>query len=173
MKIEDIIESLNFTTNIAWNGDVGTFEVNNQKFVITVRPANANERQTFVPFFGNRANVGNVDFSAVTPDGTLTQDLTSTSGATAMKVFSVVAQAVAEQIAQHQYNIVVCVAKQSASPTNYTNRVVAYETIIERAARKAGMLSMTLVSNVTETVYVVYKLELHAEMQHVKQHLDT
>ena len=171
MKVEDIIESLNFEAPIVWKGNIGSFTVNDNNFIVTVRPASPDEEQTFIPFFPTLPKVGNVDFSAILPDGTPTQDLTGMSGGTAMKVFSVVAQGVAEQVKQHGYDILLCIAKQKASPTNYQNRVRAYETIVERAARKAGRMYMLLVSTPSETIFVVYKYPLMDNMLVVKQHL--
>lgn len=172
MKITDITESLNYQTDINWNdNDIGTFSINENNFKVEVRPATKKEQSTFTPFFTSPPSVGNVDFSLILPSGRTTQDLTGTSGSTAMKVFSVVAQAVSEQIKKHKYDIILCVAKQTSSPTNYQNRVEAYETIVERAARKAGMQPMVLLNRPTETIYVVYNFKFDDEIQKVKQHL--
>jgi hypothetical protein len=167
----DIIESLNYETSIVWNDDVGTFTVGDQKFTVTVRKATPQEQRTFVPFFETQPTVGNVDFSVFLPTGKTTQDLTSTSGNTAMKVFSVVAQAVKEQISKHNFDIVLCVAKRTSSPTKYQNRVDAYETIVDRAARKSGMVSTKIFSTNNETIYVVFKHEFTDNINKVKQHL--
>jgi len=168
----DIIESLNYETSITWNDDVGTFIIGDQKFTVTVRKATTQEQRTFVPFFETQQPiVGNVDFSVHLSNGKTTQDLTSTSGNTAMKVFSVVAQAVKEQISKHNFDVVLCVAKRISSPTKYQNRVDAYETIVDRAARKSGMLSTKIFSTNNETIYVVFKHEFADNINKVKQHL--
>lgn len=171
MKITDILESLNFTTTINWNGHVGTFVVGDNTYKVLIRPATEKEQQTFVPFFDTPPKVGNVEFAMHLPSGETTQDLTGTSGSDAMKVFSVVAQAAAEQVKINGYEILLCIAKQTASPTNFENRVSAYETIVDRAARKAGMLSIRLPSDPSSAVYVVYAVKHEENISAVNQHL--
>ena len=171
MRIEDILESLNFTSPIEWKDSIGYFNISDQEFVVQVRPANHDEEQTFVPFFDTLPKVGNVDFSAVLPDGKMTQDLTGLSGNSVMKVFSVVAQGVEEQIDKHGYEILLCVAKSTASPTNFNKRVQAYETITDRAARKSGMHQIILSSTKDTTLFVVYHPKYVDNMIQIKNHL--
>lgn len=173
MKIIDVIESLNYTTNIDWSDNVGSFIVGDKQYQVLVRPATADEQETFKPFFDVIPTVGNVDFAMLLPSGKTTQDLTATAGSEAMKVFSVVAQAVAEQVSAHGYDILLCVAKQTASPTNYQNRVRAYETIVERAARKAGMRSCLLSKRNGTAIYVVYSSQYHDNIKAIQQHLES
>lgn len=171
MKLEDIIESLNYRATIEWSGDIGIFEINDQKFTMTVRPASAKEQQTYQPFFDIVPKVGNVDFSCILPDGQSTQNLTGLLGNTAMKVFSVVAQGVAELKQRYQYNVLLCVAKHDASPTNFDNRVQAYEVIVERAARKAGMQSMKIVDRPDEVVYAAFDHTLLTEINNIRLYM--
>lgn len=173
MKIMDLLESLNFTSNIEWTEDVGRFVVDKHQYVITVRPASPIEQQTYTPFFGPDVKVGNVDFSLVLPGGEMTQDAIGIVGGSAFKVFSVVAQGVAELINKHGYDIVLCVAKQTASPSRYENRVSAYSIIVDRAARKAGRVGSKVYTTPTETVFAVYKTNMIDGMNKVKQHLQT
>jgi hypothetical protein len=171
MTLTDVIESLNYTTPIAWSGGTGTFTVGDNRYDVLVRPATTDEQETFKPFFETPPVVGNVDFSMHLPSGKTTQDLTGTAGADAMKVFSVVAQAVAEQVTIHGYDVLLCVAKQTASPTNYQNRVRAYETIVERASRKSGMRSCLLSNHSGAAIYVVYAAQYENNISAVRQHL--
>jgi hypothetical protein len=172
MKLIDILESLNYRTDIVWDGINGKFNINNQQFVVSIRAATTAEQQTYIQFFGKNIKVATVDFSTRLVDGSATQDLTHASGNTAMKVFSVVAQGVAEQTKVHGYDVVLCIAKRTASPTNYENRVSAYETIVDRAARKAGMLATKLYNADNETVYAVYKFDMFDDIHKLRQHLE-
>lgn len=136
-----------------------------------VRPATSKEEETFRPFFQQIPKVGNVDFWYYSGDGT-TQDTTGIAGSIAMKVFSVVAQGVREQVKKHRYDILLCVAKRKTSPTNFKNRVAAFETIVDRATRKAGMQPpMVLPSDPDSKVFVVYHPKYFDNMLKVKEHL--
>jgi hypothetical protein len=152
----DLLETFDYTTTISWNDEVGTFEVDNQQFIVRVRPARRDEQQTFTPFFKDLPKVGNVDFSRILPDGMLTQDTTGLSGRSSLKVFSVIAQAVQEQIKTHGYDVLLCIAKKRASPTNFEKRVEAYQMIIDRASRKFNLFSMKLIETSKEVVFVLY-----------------
>lgn len=173
MKLIDLLESLNYTTDITWVGDIGKFTVNDYQYYVTVRSASSAERSTYVHFFGSDIKVGNVDFALLLPNGKTTQDAVGVVGGSALKVFSVVAQGVAELIDRHQYDMVLCVAKRHASPTNFDSRSSAYEIIVDRTARRAGMIGNKIYETPSEVVFVVYKPSMIDGMDRVKQHLGT
>jgi len=172
MKITDILESLNYKSKIEWKNDgYGYFVINNHNFRMQVRQASENEKQTFIPFFKEAPKVGNVDFEFQKEDGTYTQDTTGILGASSMKVFSVVAQGVAEQIKNNGYEILLCIAKRSASPTGFESRMSSYETIVERAARKSGMSSIAMPSPDGTALFIVYHPKYTENILKVKNHL--
>ena len=170
MKLVDLLESLNYTTDIEWVDDLGKFTVQDHQYYVTVRPASAAERSTYVQFFGPDIKVGNVDFALLLSNGKTTQD---TVGGSAFKVFSVVAQGVAELIDKHHYDIALCVAKRHASPTNFARRSSAYEIIVDRTARKSGLIGKRIYETSSEVVFAVYKPSMIDGMHKVKQHLES
>lgn len=172
MELIDIFETFNYTTNINWKGNIGEFIVGEQTFIVEVRKADDNERKTFVPFFDKIPKVGNVTFSAILDSGEETQDLTNTSGRNSLKVFSVVAQAVSEQIEKYGFEILLCIAKKDNNPTNYENRVQAYNTIVNRIARKYMLHSRKMYETSQETVYVVFPYRYNSNIDNIVQHLD-
>ena len=173
MQLLDILETFNYTTNITWGGNVGKFQIDEQQFVMTVRPAPVQESQTYLPFFDNeRPNVGNVDFARILSDNTTTQDLTGTAPKSSLKVFSVVAQGVSEQMEKNGFNILLCIAKQAASPTNFKKRINTYEIIVDKIARKFSMYSTKLHESTTETIFVAYTHQFAVGIEKIKQHLN-
>ncbi|MCK9369692.1 hypothetical protein M0R04_07270 [Candidatus Dojkabacteria bacterium] len=170
----DLLESLNYQPDVNWDGDVGHFYIKNQHFSATIRPANPIENKTFLPFFPEKSpKVGNVDFSMITSGDKTTQDTTGMMGSSAFKVFSGVAYIVSELSKKYNYDILLCVAKQKASPTNFQNRVDAYDIITDRAARKAGMMHSKMWTSPGETVFALYKPSFQSGIVRVKTYMDS
>ncbi|PPD51458.1 MAG: hypothetical protein CTY12_07845 [Methylotenera sp.] len=183
MKVRDIlipeqslislVESLSWIPNdLNWSGDKGYFSVNEERFVATVRPATSNEESTFSYFFDPIPKVGNVDFSMIVGTNSATQDTTRLMKSSAFKVFGGVAHIVSELKKKHGYEILLCIAKRKHSPTNFESRVGAYEVIVDRAARNAGMDHVELLRTSTEVVFVIFNYNLHAGIQAVQKHLN-
>lgn len=164
-KIEDLVESLNFKTNITWTNNVGEFSINGIKFAMQVRAATPNEIKTFVPFFDKVPKIGNVEFSLITNDGKTTQETTGLLGNSAMKVFSVVAQGVAEEVERQGFDILLCVAKENS-------RANAYDIITDRAARKAGMLEHRLPEYHGTHIFVVFKYKYKDNILQIHEHFE-
>jgi len=173
MKLTDLVEMLTpGTVNIDWHDDVGVFVVGNTSFDATVRPARKDESQTFIPFFNTVPNVGNIDYGATGPDGIRTQDITGQTGKQTALVYSGAADVVRELIQRYNYEILLLIAKQTSSPTNYEDRVNHYSRMAYYAAKKFGMMDMCLASQPSFTVYVIFKPEHLNNLTKVKHHLE-
>lgn len=168
----DLLESLSYIpADLTWDDDKGTFTVNDNQFVASIRPATDAERQTFLPFFTSVPLVGNLEFSAVLPDKRYTQDTTDAIKTGVFKVFGGVAYVAEQLIHKHQYQIVLCIAKRTASPTKFSNRVEAYRNIIPRIVKNIGWNSVELVSTDVETVFAAHHPKYSNELKTIKQHL--
>jgi len=167
----DLVESLGYIpTDLTWEGDVGYFSINNQKYSVTVTPAPKKDELTFVPFFEVLPKVGNMGFSMITTTGT-TQDTTNTMGSSAFKVFASVACAVNELIKRHGYQIILCIAKRGVSLINFDSRVNIYETLTTRIAKNSGMLSTKLYTTEDAVVFIVFNIHLHKGIIKVQNHI--
>lgn len=138
LPLFDLIESFTFKGHIDWFDDVGYFSINDIKYVVSVNPASKNEEHTFAYFFNPIPKVGNVEFSAII-DVDTTQNTINQLGTSVFKVFAVVAQAVKHLINKYDYDILLCVAKRSASPDNFESRSNAYESITNRIAKNHNL----------------------------------
>lgn len=168
----DLIESLDYIPqDLTWDNDEGTFTVNGNRFVVTIRPATSNEKQSYASFFNPVPAVGNLEFSAVLAGLNRTQDTTNNTKSGVFKVFGGVAYAAEQLIDKHQYKIVLCVAKRKASPTNFPSRVEAYRNIIPRIAKNIGWFSMELLSTNNETIFVMCHPSCKEGIQAVRTHL--
>jgi hypothetical protein len=168
----DLVESLGYIPeDLKWEGDIGIFSVNGETFEATVTPSTKKDEETFKYFFNPIPKVGNVDFSMITETGS-TQDTTKKMRSSAFKVFGGVAFIVSELVKRYGYEVLLCVAKQKQSPTNYSSRVSAYESIVQTAARNVGMRSMKLFETPDSTGYVIFKHKLYTGMIAVRDHLN-
>lgn len=175
MKIEEIFEVIDYEhKDIQWDGDVAYFTINDQKYVATVRAATKNELDTLKPFFGesHTLNAGNIDFSAILPDGSETQDLTKTAGFSAGKVIATVVQIAVTLKNRHNFDILLAIAKKQHSPSNYETRVHVYARVCEKMAKRLGLTDQEITNNANYTVFAVFSRKLLDGMNKVKQHMD-
>jgi hypothetical protein len=182
MKIKDIlhnndtlinlIESYDYKPeDLTWDGDEGSFTINGERFIATVTPAKEEDEITYSYFFNPVPKVGNVDFSMVVDDETNTQDTTGVMKSSAFKVFASVARIVTELRGRHRYEILLCAAKREHSPTNFENRVRAYEVIVGRIAKNSHLSTMKLMASTNTVIYAAFNHHLYHGMLEVKEHL--
>jgi hypothetical protein len=170
--IIDLVESISYIPDdLAWSGDTASFTVNGHKYSATVQPASPAAEKTYAQFFTPPPKVGNVDFSLYINDLTTTQDAVGTVNHGVFKVFGSVAHIVSELINRRGYQIILCIAKRQHSPTNYDQRVSAYNEITYRAAKNAGKAHLKMYETPNETVYAIFDHNLSDGMRRVQQHL--
>jgi hypothetical protein len=175
MKITDLFEMMEpgSVKDITWKGDTGFFTVGDTLFDATIRPAKSDEEQTFLQFFDTVPKVGNVDYGATGPDGVRTQDLTGRTGKQTVTVYSSIADICRHLIQKHHYEILLIIAKQESSPTQFQDRVDHYSRLSYYAAKKFGMMDMCLTSQPSYTTYAVFKPAYVSNMHNIRQHLET
>jgi len=132
MKIRDLLDQTDTIINsyesfsyvsedLIWNGDTARFSVGAEMFGATLTPSSPEDNATYAYFFDPIPKVGNVDFWMETDDEK-TQDSTGLMKSSALKVLASVALVVAELRKRHDYDILLCAAKRTHSPTNFENR---------------------------------------------------
>lgn len=172
--LKELFESLSYIPqDLTWKKDKGYFSVNGEQFEATVRPAGPREEKTFAYFFNPVPKVGNVDFSMIIGGNKTTQDTTGLMRSSAFKVFSGVAHVASILTKKHGYQVLLCIAKREHSPTNFASRESAYEVIVERLARKAGMTYTKLYTTPSETAFVIYQHNLSDGIDAVEKHMNS
>lgn len=170
--IKDLAESFNYVPqDVTWDGDVAIFAVNDHRYQATVVPATKAANATYSHFFNPIPKVGNVEFTLLT-DNNATQDTVGTVKHGVFKVFSSVAYVATQLMERHQYQVLLCIAKRSSSPTEYQRRVEAYEEITRRIAKRLNKADMIVHDTPNETVYAIYNHDLHNGMKAIRDYLN-
>lgn len=170
--IIDLVESLKYEPpDLVWNNDEGTFKINNIEYVASIRPATDTEKRSYSPFFNPVPTIGNLEFSAVTPELGRIQDTTNKAKSGVFKVFGGVAYIAEQLIKKYQYKIVLCVAKKKANPTKFSDRVESYRNIIPRISKDIGWANTEMISTNDETIFAVFHPAFSKGIQSVKSHL--
>jgi hypothetical protein len=169
--IIELVESYDYIPpDLKWKEDTGYFSLGGKDFMVTLTPSNPTAEDTFKYFFNPVPRVGNIDFSMLLDSGETTQDTTNEMKSQVFKVLGGVAYIASELCKKHNYQVMLCVAKKSSSPTNYQSRVNMYDGFAERIAKKNGMLSIKLFTSPESTGYAVFQPKLHDGMLAVRDH---
>lgn len=170
--LTNLIESFNYIpSDLIWNGDIGYFSVNGEKFGATIIPSDEKANMTYSYFFNPVPKIGNIDFWMETEDEH-TQDTTGLMKLSAFKVLSSVAEVIKELKTRHRYQILLCAAKRTNSPTSFPSRVSAYDTIVNRLRHKLKLNAIKLIDTPDNVIWVVFDNELYDGIVKVKEHME-
>ena len=170
MYIKELFETLSYVPDdIVWEGDEATFTIYDREYVVTVKPVGETELGSLAKFFTTIPKIGNVEFLAMKENGVYTQDTTFETREGVFKVFSSVAYIVSQLVKKYDYQIITCTAKRNVSPTNFQDRVNAYASIIQRAAKLNNMLSLKLLELPNDVMFVAYNPKYSTELHNIQK----